>query len=380
MTRKHGSDHRWFTIPALIFGGFLVLASSVSAAPRGEPDVSSLKAAHEPRSIEQEIKLADDYLAGRGVAQDFKQSAYWYEKAANSGAPEAQMQIGYFYQAGIGVAKDLERAAHWYQLAAAGGLVDAKVNLGIVYLWGTGVTKDEQLAAQLFREAVDKGSGLAACYLGDMYYLGVGVSQDKAAGEKWYEKGAALRDPRAEYDLGLLFFDAKDHVHDLGAAARLLRESVAAGHVPAMYSLGLLLVRNPTLAKSPQEAITLLTSSANGGVWKASMILGVLARDGKGIPVDDSAAYYHFRVATLQGGAEAKKLLHYDLQRLSSKLGPSESSALDSQAEDWYQHHHFVLLFVYRDGQNRAGFPAYALAAPEQGTHITQLIPTLPRE
>ncbi len=378
MLRILGSDHRQLAFSALVLCGVLLLAANVSATPNGEPDVSSPKATPEPRSIGQEIKLADDYFAGRGVRQDFEQSAYWFEKAANAGDPEAQMEMGYLYQAGIGVTRDLVRAANWYQLAASNGLVGAKVNLAIVYLWGTGVNKDEQLAVQLMHEAASAGSALAACYLGDMYYRGVGVPQDKGAGEKWYRKAAKLHDPRAEYELGLLLFDAKDHAHDLRAAESFFRDSVAAGDVPAMYSLGLLLARNPGLAKSSQEPAALLNDAADAGIWKASMILGALERDGKGAPVDDSAAYYHFRVAVLQGGPAAEKLVENDLQNLSAKLGPGQSAALDSRAEDWYQRHHFVLLFVYKEGQNRPRFPAYALAAPEHGTHVAQLIPPLP--
>jgi TPR repeat protein len=382
MTCTQGSNNGYFAVRALIFGGFLLLASSVAsrvfAAPNGGSDVPSLKAPPEPRSVEEQIRLADDYLVGRGVAQDSKQSAYWYEKAANAGDPDAQMQIGYLYGAGIGVAKDPVRAAHWYRLAASGGSIGAKVDLGILYLWGTGVNKDEHVAAQLFREAVNRGSGLAACFLGDMYYLGLGVAQDKAAGERWYVRGVELRDPRAEYDLGLLLFDAKDHIHDFPAAATLLRKSAAAGDVPAMYTLGLLLVRNPALATSPQEAATLLNDSAKAGMWKASMLLGVLARDGTGGPADDGAAYYQFRVAALQGGTDVSKLLENDLRLLAAKLGDSRSSALDSQAEDWYRQHHFVLEFVYKEGQSRTRFPAYALALPENGMHAMQFVPAIP--
>ena len=37
------------------------------------------------------------------------------------------------------------------------------------------------------------------------------------------------------------------------------------------------------------------------------MLLGILARDGNGVPKDSKAAYYHFRVACLQGGDEAEE-------------------------------------------------------------------------
>ncbi|MGB6742942.1 MAG: tetratricopeptide repeat protein [Terracidiphilus sp.] len=269
-------------------------------------------------------------------------------------------------------------AAHWYQLAASGGLVSAKVNLAVLYFWGNGLRQDQLFAARLLREAAAQGSGLAACYLGDIYYSGVSVPQDSTAGEQWYLKGAELHDPQAEYNLGLLFFDRKDHAHDLRKAAALLRESVTAGYAPAMYSLGLLLARNPNLAKSPQETITLLNESANAGIWKSSMTLGILARDGKGVPLDSNSAYYHFRVAALQGGQQAQDLLAYDLRQLSARLSSGQTSTLDSQAVNWYSQHHVVLEFVSREKENRARFPDYALAFPPDGSHAAQMLPPLP--
>ena len=192
-------------------------------------------------------------------------------------------------------------------------------------------------------------------------------------------KGVKLHNPQAERDLGLLFFEDHDHVHDLHAAATLLRESATAGDVPAMYSLGLLLAQNPALAKSKQEAIQFLNDSANAGIWKSSMVLGILARDGNEGPQDNNGAYYHFRVAVLQGREQVKKLLESDLRILSAKIGPDQTRATDSRAAEWYKHHQFVLEFVYK-GDNRTRFPAYALAPPGNDEHVVQLVPTKPRE
>jgi len=374
-SRRSGS--RQFALTALLVGGFLSLTAGAIAAPLGEPDIPTMKSAPEARTVEQEIKLANDYFVGHGVVQDFGQSAYWFERAAGAGDAQAQMQIGYFYEAGIGVPKDLERAAHWYQIAASNGSATAKVSLGTLYFWGTGVQEDRQLAAQLYRQAAAKGSGLAAYYLGDMYYSGAGVAQDEAAGERWYEKGAEMHNAQAEYDLGLLFFDRVEHAHDVRRAAVLLRESADADYVPAMYSLGLLLLKNPNLAKSTDVATVLLERSAKAGIWKSSLLLGVLARDGRGVPADASAAYYHFRVATLQGGDDAKNLLEADIRRLMLSLGPEQTALLDSEAESWYGQHRNVLEFVYRGGNDRAKYPNYALAVPENGTHTVEMLPNL---
>lgn len=378
MMLNQGSRHRAFSISAAAFC-VLLLASSKSIAGAAAPDLPSVDVAPAPRSpearsVDQQIKVAGDYLAGHGVTQDFKLAARWYEKAAGAGDPLAELQIGYLYEAGLGVDKDPARAAHWYQLASAGGSVRAKASLAIAYLWGTGVPRNETMALKLLNEAATGGSGLAACYLGDFYEFGVGVPPNPAVAEQWYRKGASLHDPMAEFDLATLLSDGKDHTHDLRAAAILFRQSADAGYVPAMHSLGLLLVRDPGLAQSSSEAVDILNAAAKAGNWKSSMLLGVLARDGNGIPRNNEAAYYYFRVASLQGGDTAAKLLETDLRNLSVRLGSGQAQAIDSEAGNWYRQHHFVLEFVDKEGEDGAGFPAVALAFPQNGAHAAQLL------
>lgn len=358
----------------VLFVGVVLLVDHLAGA--AVSNISQLEAAAKDGYVPQEIELAAAYFTGDGVPKDAKQAAYWYQKAAESGDPEAQKEIGFFYQAGIGVPIDPAKAMHWYQMSAASGLVSAKVNLGVMYVWGISVPKNEALALQLFQEAANKGNGTGASYLGDLYYFGIGVEQDKAAAEKWYETGAKLRDAIAAYNLGSLFSVAADHPHDLRKAAVLLRQSAIGGYVPAMHSLGLLLVNHTELAKSPQEATSHLEAAANAGSWKSSVVLGLLARDGKGVAADSKVAYYHFQVAILQGGEPAMRLVQSNIQALTYKLGTQQTKVLDSDANAWYEHHQVPLLFVYKDGDKRQRFPASALAVSTGSLHAGQLLST----
>ncbi|QLQ34099.1 MAG: sel1 repeat family protein [Candidatus Thiothrix singaporensis] len=45
------------------------------------------------------------YEDGRGVTQNFKQAAYWYDKAAKAGFSEAQNNLGVLFVLGNGVKK-----------------------------------------------------------------------------------------------------------------------------------------------------------------------------------------------------------------------------------------------------------------------------------
>jgi uncharacterized protein len=101
-----------------------------------------------------------------------------------------------------------------------------------------------------------------------------------------------------------------------------------------------------------------------------------LTRDGKGIPVDSKAAYYHFRIAVLQGGDTAMSLVKSNIQALTNKLGAQQTEVLDSDANAWYQQHHLTLVFVYKGGDKRQRFPASALAVSTDGLRAGQLVYT----
>jgi TPR repeat protein len=358
---------------------FLLLAYTLWAAlpafADATEDLTHVRTLAEQGSISDEIVLAGDYFSGKGVTPDSKMAAYWYEKAAGHGSPEAQNQIGYFYQAGIGVSQDFKRAVHWYQLSASSGYAIAKVNLAVAYLNGIGIQKNGDTAVQLLTQSFQKGNGTAATYLGDLYYFGIVVKEDKVVAERWFESGLKLHDSVAAFNLGSLYSLNADHPHDLPRAAELLGQAADAGYVPAMHSLGLLLVNHPELAQDPQQSRILLEAAANAGSWKSSIVLGILARDGRGIPVDNRDAYFHFHLAVLQGGKEADNLVKGSMDALASKIGEEECRTAISAAKEWFEHHSIAFTFVYKNGTAKGRFPVAAIAASSDGSFAGQLLP-----
>jgi TPR repeat protein len=358
----------------------LLLLSRIDAVavPGLDADLPDVRTAAEHGHVHDQIALGNAYLSGRGVNQDFKLAAYWYEKAAGAGDPLAQNEIGYFYQIGLGVSHDSTRAVHWFQLAAAGGFVDAKVNLAVAYMWGNGVQQDQRLGEQLIREAADKGSGTGAAYMGEMYYFGIGMKQDQTAAEPWYEKGAKLHNSLALYRIGVILSRPADHPRNLQRSAALMRESASAGFVPAMHSLGMLMINHPEFMASQEEALSLLNEAAADGTWKSSVVLGILSRDGKLVPKDDKEAYFHFKVAALQGGNEATALVANDLKKLDLSLEADRKAQVDKDARAWVKQHNVPLEVVYRNSERLSRFPAFALSSTAPEIHAVGLIPTNP--
>jgi len=352
----------------------LALIAQWSAAQTNKPGIQRLQTGAASGSIEDEIKMGAAYLVGHGVVQDEKLAAYWYEKAANAGDPVAQKQIGYLYEVGVGVPRDPERAVRWFQRSVAGGYFGAKVDLGVAFMWGLGVRKDLEMSALLFKEAAEKGEGLGACYLGDMYRSGNGFAKDDIAAQHWYEVGAKLHDPLSEYRLGVIHSTDRRNIPELKKAAQFFRESVESGYVPAMHALGLLLVREPELAQPNDQPVTLLKEASEAGSWRASLILGVLYRDGRGVPADRRTAYYEFALSKRQAGGAADAVVASDLQIVGGQLGTAQTDAVEGEVSAWYEKHHIPLEFVYKDAENWRKFPLFAVEYPESEVHAGRIV------
>jgi uncharacterized protein len=307
--------------------------------------------------MRKELALAADYFVGRGVPRDLTQSLYWYRKVAEAGEPLAQVELGYFYHVGIGVQRNDAEAARWYQRAAASGSAHGKINLASLYLRGEGVRQSAEVAVSLLRSAARGGDGTAEADLGVMSYTGVGMKADARAAEKWFKDGVKHHSAEAEFDLASLYSVHPEHAQDFGKAAKLLRLSASRGYVPAKHSLGLLLVRHTELSQTPGEAVSLLGSAAEAGSWRSSLLLGMLARDGRGQAKDQKTAYRWFRVAYLQGAKENGPFLTSAVLKMATAVSEEDRRAIESEAAAWIQAHPNKDIYVMNDGMDRKYYP-----------------------
>jgi TPR repeat protein len=359
-------------LPTLL--AVLCLLSAISAEAKPDtPEAASDSVAEVQTKaakgfVKQELELAADYFVGRGVPKDLTQSAYWYRKAADQGNPPAQLYLGYMYTVGIGVPEDKAEAVRWYRRASSSNYPEAKVNLAALYMRGDGVKQDMQEALRLLKSAADKGDGRADAYLGLASYLGSGVPIDHAAAETWFRIGAKLHDAEAECFLATL--DAKEpgRVPNIPEEDRLLRLSADSGYLPGIHGLGLLLVNHPDLPQAPQEATNLLLLAAGSGSWQSSVVLGVLARDGRLLPKDQRVAYRWFRIAASQGGSAAEAYLRPELRRMAARVGDTASA--EQEASEWLQMHPHHDLFVYGNELNPKYFPIQEVYATAHATAV----------
>lgn len=104
-------------------------------------------------------KLADKFMRGDGVAQDFEKAAYWYQKAAKQDVKKAQHILGTLLEEGKGVEQNLRQAFYWYQQSAKNGYYLGYAELGRMYEHGKSVRRDLDKAMEFYRHSIELQPG-----------------------------------------------------------------------------------------------------------------------------------------------------------------------------------------------------------------------------
>ena len=133
-------------------------------------------------------RLANCFMKGIGVEQNFDKAFQWFEKSASKDDPNGQYGLGLCYYMGNGVAKNYNEAAELFKKAAAKGQNGSLWRLGYCYEHGQGVTKDLTLAYKWYKKSANKGTAEGQWRLGQCYEKGIGVTIDKYFALSLYEK------------------------------------------------------------------------------------------------------------------------------------------------------------------------------------------------
>lgn len=126
------------------------------------PDADKQAAAWYRRAAERghpaaQDRLADLYMAGRGVSQSDAEAFAWYRRTAEQAYPVAQCNLAYMLAEGIGTGADEDAATSWYLRAAAQGDARAYFNLGLRFREGHGAPANAVQAAACMANAARLG-------------------------------------------------------------------------------------------------------------------------------------------------------------------------------------------------------------------------------
>ena len=205
------------------------------------------------------------------MPKDFGKAVELYQKAADQGHPDVQVNLGWLYEMGDGVPIDLRKAAKLYQKAADQGNARAQVNLGWLYENGWGVPKDLGKARELYQKAADQGNQSAIGKLNNLstptepkqgdaatqfslalqYENGEGVPKDLGKAAELYQKAADQGNAAAQNNLGALYENGEGVPKDLRKAAELYQKAAKQDNQPAIANLKRLSKPAETPAERP---------------------------------------------------------------------------------------------------------------------------------
>jgi len=139
--------------------------------------------------------LAERYILGRGVGQDYAEATCWYLKAAEHGHAMAQLELGRCYYNGIGVSTNYVEAIRWFRKAADRGLAEAQCVLAFCYTFGQGAATNYSESVKWTRKAADQGNARAQAMLGAFYASGRGIPRNDVEAYKWLSLATAQNLP-----------------------------------------------------------------------------------------------------------------------------------------------------------------------------------------
>ena len=174
-------------------------------------------------------KLFDEACAGYSLLCD-----------ADSGDENAMMKLAQSYYSGTSVFKsDHSRAYRWYHKAADSGDPQAQCNVGEMLLIGDGITENVSLAHSYLLKSAEMNNPKAQFVVAEMYRIGKGIEKDDKKANQWYKRGAEIGSSdcqfawskRLEKGEGMFFSDKK-------AAFEWLYKAASSGHGEACYLIG----------------------------------------------------------------------------------------------------------------------------------------------
>lgn len=101
-------------------------------------------------------------MEGRGVAENVKEAAKWYQLAADQGNASAMHNLAVLFATGTNGTPDNAAAVRWFTEAAELGVKDSQYNLGILAAKGLGMPVNLEESYKWFALAANAGDKDAA--------------------------------------------------------------------------------------------------------------------------------------------------------------------------------------------------------------------------
>jgi len=262
-----------------------------------------------------QVNVATMYLNGEGVEKDYKEARIWFEKAALMGNPLAQYNLGLMHERGLGVSKSEPRAIAWYYLAAKAGHVAALDRLaGLIAIepLEKELGRKARLAAPPGGETGGQSRPPAASDAGPSAIAPQSTRSESTDGPETRPAGAAPWSPAAgQAPSSVLPFvgGGATEPQPLSGQTPARTAAAPAGAVPTAQAPAFAEAMTAYRGGDYQGALARWLPLARQGDQEAQYYIGLLYREGQGVPPDRIRAYAWWTVASKAGHAGAQGAL-----------------------------------------------------------------------
>lgn len=335
-------------------------AAVTNAPPPPEPSPEEkLRARAAGGEVQAQLHLAKDLRE----ADKLEESAQWLAKAAESGHPEAEFQLGNCYVRGMGVKRDYGTAWHWYNAAHGHGHKNAQQGLDWIaaqrskavrdaiplmmqadsgdaeaqYQWAVKLHSDEWLrdppqAIRYFEKAAEQQHAQAQFVLFTLYSKGEGVARNHDAARSWLLRAAALKhveavrffmrryadkeiSPQTYPQAAALFADYRflfpeyDDPYAPPPTIYQLQDAAFRGELPALFRLAIAYCEGQGIALDLERGLKMLQKAVERDYPAAQEEMARRYGVGDGIPKDRDKGRVLALKALKQGRAESRFML-----------------------------------------------------------------------
>jgi TPR repeat protein len=216
------------------------------------------------------------------------------EKAAESGDPFAQFEMGFWLDNGYDGNQDFAAASNWYAKAAAQGHATAEANLLQQHVLGQTETWPPDVVLRRLMKLAEGGHRESQNAVGLCYQFGFGAVKDFREAAAWFLRAAQAGLAAAQFNLGGLHYEGKGVEKDFGTAATWYTRAAQQRDELALVQLGSMCQKGIGVEKSLPRAVSLYSIAYGRGSVRAANHLACLFRQGIGIERNDLLAYELF--------------------------------------------------------------------------------------
>ncbi|WP_040856229.1 tetratricopeptide repeat protein [Phyllobacterium sp. YR531] len=185
-----------------------------------------------------QVLVADILARGLGVPASLAESAKWYEKAANSGAPEAQFRYAGILLEGKYATKDPVKAKELMKAAADSGNAAAQFNLGQILMQEHPGEIGLDNAYPWFLQAAEKGLPDGEYAVSQILANGtVKIKRDESTARQYLIKAAIKGYDTAQMDLGTWLVEGRGGKRDYKSGFGWMLRAAVGGNIAAQARL-----------------------------------------------------------------------------------------------------------------------------------------------